>query len=792
MINTNIPVADSAERTRKAEELKRVLPPYSEYTDLKKKTNTEMCGACPACGGDDRFIVRTDSNRFFCRGCNERGGDLIDFHEWKHNKTFMELLTEYLPDRTKTYEVKNPVDSVKPSGIDKLLKKAFKGVEQQHSEMLYPLLVDRRKLQSKTVDYAVNAGLINYGFHSVGKNPQPKPKLSMVTEYKDLAGNPVKMLQYHTLDETPYINKDGGKYDKAVVNYNADTDSGFFIPGNNFEKAEKLVIVESVINALSIFETCPIDVCAVCIGSTSYVKKISKLEPYRDKGKQIICFYDNDEPGMKAARATAEILGDKVKTVVWPKGTQEGHDVNDLIKKDDNHSAIPEMIEQAVPVRQVLPETPEQKVVAEFNKKHATLMNNGQFRVITFTTNPVTRAPDFTLSSRHDFESRYLPETVLVEKVGQKPKEMQKSKVWLSSPDKIHYDGITFDPSGKGFSGYYNLWTGFSVEPKAGNWSLLRNHIKDNLADDNLVIFNYILDWMARLIQDPGGKRPGVTLVLRGEQGTGKSFFAEQIGKLFPTHYLKVSQASQVTGKHNDHLKGKLLFFVDEGFWAGDKKAEGILKDMITSDTLTIEPKFTNVMVIPSHLNIIIASNNDWIVPAGANERRFCVLDVANANRQNHKYFAAIAEQMDNSGREAMLHELLNRKKPSLASLKNFPRTEALFEQAVNSMDAVTRHWFEVLKRGYVLEEHNLWLEYIPTKNIFDEYRCSTRESGIRFTGDIRQFGMKLKKLCPSIKKYRANEGGARIQKYIFPELKICRADFEKIMGYKINWTDDN
>ena len=47
--------------------------------DLKQKTDVEYCCPCPWCGGDDRFIVRTDSNRFFCRGTCKRNGDEIQF-----------------------------------------------------------------------------------------------------------------------------------------------------------------------------------------------------------------------------------------------------------------------------------------------------------------------------------------------------------------------------------------------------------------------------------------------------------------------------------------------------------------------------------------------------------------------------------------------------------------------------------------------------------------------------------------------------------------------------------------
>ncbi|APG24080.1 CHC2 zinc finger domain-containing protein [Syntrophotalea acetylenica] len=45
---------------------------------LKKKTAKEWAGPCPACGGTDRFVVWTDRDAWYCRGC-AKGGDAIEF-----------------------------------------------------------------------------------------------------------------------------------------------------------------------------------------------------------------------------------------------------------------------------------------------------------------------------------------------------------------------------------------------------------------------------------------------------------------------------------------------------------------------------------------------------------------------------------------------------------------------------------------------------------------------------------------------------------------------------------------
>jgi hypothetical protein len=76
----------------------------------------------------------------------------------------------------------------------------------------------------------------------------------------------------------------------------------------------------------------------------------------------------------------------------------------------------------------------------------------------------------------------------------------------------------------------------------------------------------------------------------------------------------------------------------------------------------------------------VMASNSDWVVPAGADARRFFVLDVADTQMQNTEYFAAIKRQMENGGHEALLWELLHRD-ISTFEVRSVPQTAALAQQ---------------------------------------------------------------------------------------------------------------
>ena len=66
---------------------------------LRRASRDEWEGACPFCGGDDRFHVKADG--FFCRQCHPEFGDAIDYTQWRHNVDFrgaVERLTGRVAD----------------------------------------------------------------------------------------------------------------------------------------------------------------------------------------------------------------------------------------------------------------------------------------------------------------------------------------------------------------------------------------------------------------------------------------------------------------------------------------------------------------------------------------------------------------------------------------------------------------------------------------------------------------------------------------------------------------------
>ena len=78
--------------------------------------------------------------------------------------------------------------------------------------------------------------------------------------------------------------------------------------------------------------------------------------------------------------------------------------------------------------------------------------------------------------------------------------------------------------------GYYNSWKGFYVQPREGDCSSFLTHVKNIVCGGNDEHYNWLMDWLADLVQDPANPK-GCSVILRGGEGCGKGTFCNAVGK---------------------------------------------------------------------------------------------------------------------------------------------------------------------------------------------------------------------------------------------------------------------
>jgi uncharacterized protein DUF5906 len=303
------------------------------------------------------------------------------------------------------------------------------------------------------------------------------------------------------------------------------------------------------------------------------------------------------------------------------------------------------------------------KVLAQveaLNEKHFVVNNvGGKCLIGEFVPSSIDpKRTVLSWQSPHAFMTRYGNQKVGVVQEDTTTAYKDLGWYWLKHRDRRSYEGIELVPNGPAIlpGNRLNLWRGFGVTPKKGNWSLIRKHIKEVLADGDPKADDYIIRWVAWGFQHPD-ELPLVALVLIGLKGRGKGTFARVLEIIYGNHALQISSQRHIVGNFNAHLENLVLMISDEAYWAGHKADAGSLQRIITEPTLAIEAKGCDVRNVKNYIRLLMLAEPGWSVPAGQDERRYAIFDVSK-EAHDETYFKALYREIDNRGPAAMLYDL--------------------------------------------------------------------------------------------------------------------------------------
>lgn len=418
--------------------------------------------------------------------------------------------------------------------------------------------------------------------------------------------------------------------------------------------------------------------------------------------------------------------------------------------------------------------------LAEMNDKHAVIANYGGRCMIMIQ---VPGGVDF--QRKRDFLDSIDHQKIKFELPGGKEKSIGVGTWWFNHIRRRQYNRVVFEP-GLEMEGDLNLWRGFAHEAIEGeNHKRYLEHMFENVCSGVQEHFDYLLGWMARVVQTPRTQSM-VAPVLLGERGTGKSIFAKFFGAIFGRHTYVASDIHELTGRFNSHLAGALFVIAEEAFDLRDKRHESVLKERITGQTIGIEKKGVDIVQIKNYIHLMMTSNNERVVPAGDKERRFFVIRVKEKTHGND-YFLKIVEDQRKTGPANLLHFLLNMD-ISNYDVTNVPQTKSLREQQEHNIS---------YERDWLLQklEQGVWVKGqkgpVIKTDLHSDYIRYCKELNISRPLSLRAFGLWLKKELPEIKDKQltsaqaSSTAGDRPWAYIFPPIEKCREQFIKNRGWK-------
>lgn len=364
---------------------------------------------------------------------------------------------------------------------------------------------------------------------------------------------------------------------------------------------------------------------------------------------------------------------------------------------------------------------------------------------------------------------------------------------WFKHADRREYlGGIAFDPSQAAIYGKFNLWKGLAVEPDSNkSCELFLDHLESVICSSNRECYEYMLDWCALLVQKPH-VIPGVAICLLSEQGTGKGLLATYLGKLLGNHYKAITNKSHMLGQFTGPLENAVLVLADELHWDGSSSDSGMLKSLLTESTRMMEKKYLDPIPVKNCVHLIIASNEDWAIPAEIGDRRFFVLGVSPAQIGNTHYFDSLINEMNNSGPQGLLAFLQARDVSSFVPMK-FPMTAARVTQQLHSLGPIEGWLYSIADLGQISanpqSDEPPWRAKIKKQCLFDEYlNYISQQKSTGTPAHIGTFTSKLIKFGFSTCKMPTEMPGMRTPGYNVPTVISLRERFEDHFGHPVIW----
>ncbi len=444
-------------------------------------------------------------------------------------------------------------------------------------------------------------------------------------------------------------------------------------------------------------------------------------------------------------------------------------------------------------------EGPSNAIVREMNARFGILTYGSTTRVILKES---TSTEVLSWLGKGAFEDRMAPEKFPVTDDNGNTTWRPKSRFWLQHRLAAHYHKVDFDPSlPPGHNGRsWNMWRGFAVNPKAGDWSKLKDHILDNICDGNQEYFQWMLNWMALGVQQPA-LVIGTAPVLKGLPGTGKGVLANAYGRIWMPHFVSITKDDHVRGRFNQHLEGRRFVYVDEAMFGGDRKNAGVIKTMLTEPQIMIERKGVDPIWLDNHMIFMITSNERSVVPADIGDRRWQVFEVSDGKREDKTYFSEIMSQMKSGGYEAMLHELLERDISEGPDPRKTIRTPELFDQIIQAQGPVEKYIYQFLDTGILPqpEAKGNGPGVTTIAAMFSEMKRT--QPNAQYVHETL-FGRDLGKVFTGIRKVQSGKFitgygkygepvAERSMRYHFPPLRDCRRMFEDFIGQPIPWSKE-
>lgn len=317
---------------------------------------------------------------------------------------------------------------------------------------------------------------------------------------------------------------------------------------------------------------------------------------------------------------------------------------------------------------------------------------------------------------------------------------------------------IVFDPrdmpspATSGETATVNLFGGWKMKSKRGKCIKIQT-LLHHLCDGNEDLTQWVERWLAYPLRNRGAKME-TSIIMHGDEGSGKNFFFEKVIKKIYGEYGYVIGNAQLESQFNDWASMKLFMVADEVVTRSElKHMKGKLKYLVSGDSIIINPKGLPEHHEANHMNFVFLSNELQPLALDKTDRRYLVIWTPPA--LSREFYVEVAKEIEVGGIEAFYHYLLHEvdmgdfdehTKPLYTDAK-----DDLIEKSLTPAERFYRDW----SRGF------LPLPFITcgATQLYDAYKVWCEKSG-----EPRYISQTM--FSPTVERYAGDAIEKRVIKY--------------------------
>lgn len=297
------------------------------------------------------------------------------------------------------------------------------------------------------------------------------------------------------------------------------------------------------------------------------------------------------------------------------------------------------------------------------------------------------------------------------------------ARKWVLKKNIVFDPKMTPSPAVSGPTATVNLFNGWPMKPKKGDCLQIRTLLY-HLCNGDAELETWISRWLAYPLRNPGAKMQ-TSIIMHGDEGSGKNFFFEGVVKAIYGEYGYVIGNDQLESKFNDWASMKLFMVADEVVTRAElKQMKGKLKGLVTGDTVIVNPKGMPEHVEKNQMNFVFLSNELQPLALDKTDRRYLVVWTPPA--LGREFYLGVDDEIRHGGIEAFYHYLMYELDMGDFTAHTKPiyndAKDSLIEKSLAPAERFYREW----SRGYL----PLPFITVSVNQLYDAFKVWCARSG--------------------------------------------------------------